>query len=700
MIDPDDPRLTAHALGELDDPAFAASLDEADLLELAELRALAGQLEAEFAAEPRVSLGVEQRAAVFAASSGRRRAWLPWVAAAGVAALVYGGVRSASRSEPTHQLAQGLPKPSVLYSGAPLELTIAPPEEVVTVVPGAIGSGGNADGTTPVEGVTLGTEAPLSHWHANGEVAEGQVARLSGALDAEGLRALRELSLDSRRRLEGGEADSDVDWRFVEVVEAGDLERDALLAYALGLREPAPVLERPFVAVAEEPRSTFSVDVDTASYALMRRDLTRSGRLPDPSAVRVEEWINTFDYGYAPPRDGRPFAAHAEVAACPWAPTHRLVRIGLKGAEPPAGQRPASNLVFLLDVSGSMSSDDKLPLLKQALRQLTRQLRAQDRVAIVVYAGASGLVLDSTAGDQHAAILRAIDGLEASGSTNGGAGIELAYSIATQNYLEGGVNRVILATDGDFNVGVSDREALTALIERKAQSKVFLSVLGLGMQGHADATLEQLADHGDGSYAYLDTLREAHKVLVTQASGTLHTIAKDVKLQLEFNPARVASYRLIGYESRTLANRDFADDAKDAGEIGAGHTVTALYEVVPAGAADGEPLRYQPERPGGAHPGELLFLKLRYKTPEGDASQLMELPVQDAGQGFQEASEDFRFAAAVAAFGLVLRGSAHAGSASLEQVQAVAQDSLGPDRHGYRAEFLDLVRRARELTGR
>ena len=488
---------------------------------------------------------------------------------------------------------------------------------------------------------------------------------------------------------------------WFEAREAGPEALGVFFYREYGHAHSAGPVENPFVSAEAQPRSTFSVDVDTASYALMRRSLTQNHALPAPDAVRIEEWINYFDYDYAPPSGEHPFAAHVEVAGCPWNAATRLVRIGLKGYEAPAAERPASNLVFLLDVSGSMSSENKLPLLKKALRMLVQQLRPQDRVAIVVYAGASGLVLESTPGDQREEILGAIERLGAGGSTNGGAGIELAYSVASQHYIEGGVNRVILATDGDFNVGVTERSQLLELIERKARSKVFLSLLGLGMRDPADATMEQLADRGNGSYSYLDTLREAHKVLVTEASGTLFTIAKDVKLQLEFNPARVASYRLIGYENRVLANRDFNDDTKDAGEIGAGHTVTALYEVVPTASEAGtDPLRYPPQQPAGVHTDELLFLKLRYKQPEGDVSKLMELPVVDSGKGFAQASQDFRFAAAVAAYGMILRNSAHKGTATLAQVEAIAQENPGLDRHGYRAEFVELVTRARKLAGR
>ena len=463
--------------------------------------------------------------------------------------------------------------------------------------------------------------------------------------------------------------------------------------------------ENPFLDVRQNPLSTFSIDVDTASYSNVRRFL-RQRALPPQDAVRIEELVNYFPYHYAPPDDGAPFSVHAETAACPWAPRHRLLRIAIKGREVDFENRPASNLVFLLDVSGSMDDPAKLPLLKSALRLLVEKLGENDRVAIAVYAGASGLVLPSTSGDRQEGILAALDDLQAGGSTNGAAGIELAYQVAREHFIAGGVNRVILATDGDFNVGVSDIGSLTRLVEREAESGVFLSVLGFGSGNLKDSTMEQLADRGNGNYAYLDTINEARKALVEQAGGTLIAIAKDVKLQLEFNPRQAAAYRLIGYENRLLRSEDFNDDRKDAGDIGAGHTVTAFYELAPideerAGGAVDE-LKYQ--RPGestdAANSGELATLKLRYKEPGGEQSRSMSLAVADSRRAFAEASEDFRFAAAVAAFGLVLRSSPHKGDADLAAIEAWAAASRGADEHGYRAEFVRLVQWAAELAPR
>ncbi len=466
--------------------------------------------------------------------------------------------------------------------------------------------------------------------------------------------------------------------------------------------------------VASEPLSTFSIDVDTASYSNVRRFLT-SGRLPPRDAVRVEELVNYFPYRYEAPTSDVPFAAHLEVASAPWAPAHRLVRIGLKGRELDAATRPAANLVFLIDVSGSMNSANKLPLVKESLRLLVERLRPDDRVAIVTYAGSSGLALPSTPASQKRDILAALEELSPNGSTNGAMGIHLAYDIAKANFATGGLNRVILCTDGDFNVGVSQPAELTRLIQEKAKSRVFLSVFGFGMGNLKDSTLESLADQGNGAYGYIDTRREAEKVFIEQLEGTLATIAKDVKVQVEFNPARVASYRLVGYENRILAKEDFNNDAVDAGDIGAGHTVTALYEIVPVGVgSDGavrpmvDALKYQMPAPVAKRRtddtevvpplAELLTVKVRYKSPEGDVSRKQEFPLIDTGGPFTEASRDFRFAAAVAAWGMVLRDSPHRGSATFEQVLGWAESGLGDDAGGHRGEFVQLVRRSAELS--
>jgi Ca-activated chloride channel family protein len=463
----------------------------------------------------------------------------------------------------------------------------------------------------------------------------------------------------------------------------------------------AHIQENAFLAAANNPLSTFSIDVDRASYANVRRFI-HDGMRPPIDAVRIEELINYFPYGDAPPSRDDPLAIHAEVAPAPWQPLHRLVRIALKGRPIDMEDAPTSNLVFLLDVSGSMNSPDKLPLLKTAFGMLVDHLRPDDRVAIVVYAGAAGLVLPSTLGAEKEAILEAINSLEAGGSTAGGAGIRLAYKVAAENHIEGGNNRVILATDGDFNIGVSSDSEMIRLIEEKREQGTFLTVLGFGTGNLKDSKMEQIADHGNGNFAYIDSALEAKKVLVSEMGGTLLTIAKDVKLQIEFNPTKVAAYRLIGYENRLLAAEDFEDDTKDAGELGAGHSVTALYEVIPVGVDSPaeirglDSLRYQrtTQRPDASDSEELLFVKLRYKEPDQDRSRLMDLPVMDRTG---EASEDFRFASAVAAWGMLLRDSEFCKGFSLNQVAQLAKNSLGEDEEGYRSEFVRLVETAKTL---
>lgn len=468
------------------------------------------------------------------------------------------------------------------------------------------------------------------------------------------------------------------------------------------------IIENPFqTTVGTKALSTFSIDVDTASYANVRKFLLDNHRLPPPGAVRIEELINYFDYNYEASTGDVPFAVHVEVAGCPWKPGHRLVRVALKGKEIQVDKRPVSNLVFLLDVSGSMSSADKLPLVKHGIAMLVQQLGENDRVAIVVYAGSTGLVLPSTLGDEKEKITAVLSRLHARGSTAGGAGIQLAYKIAKDHFVGGGVNRVILCTDGDFNVGVSNTAALEKLVAQKAKDGTFLTVLGFGRGNLNDEMMERISNKGNGNYHYIDSLTEARKVLVDELSGTLITIAKDVKIQIEFNPAKVAAYRLIGYENRMLAAKDFKDDKKDAGEIGAGHKVTALYEIVPAdvalpGSEDVIELKYQKtakvkvENDGSK---ELLTLRLRYKKPDGVKSKPIEFPITDSGKKFSRASKDFKFASAVASFGMLLRNSKHKGESTYASVLEIAAEGQYPDKHGYRAEFLQMVRQAKQLSG-
>jgi Ca-activated chloride channel homolog len=502
---------------------------------------------------------------------------------------------------------------------------------------------------------------------------------------------------------------------------AAFLTRDDAADHASNTEAYERIVENRFLNVRQQPLSTFSIDVDSASYSNVRRFLQQR-QLPPADAVRIEELINYFPYNYPEPDGADPFAVHIEVAGCPWNDAHRLARIGIQGKHVAESQRPAANLVFLLDVSGSMNHPKKLPLVKESMRMLVGQLGENDHLAIVAYAGAAGVVLPSTSATQRARILNAIDHMQPGGSTNGALGIRVAYEIAAENFQKSGINRVILCTDGDFNVGITDQTELTRLIETQAKTGVFLSVLGFGMGNLKDSTMEHLADRGNGNYAYIDGLAEAKKVLVNQMSGTLITIAKDVKIQVEFNPAQVSGYRLIGYENRRLADRDFRDDTKDAGEIGAGHSVTALYEIVPAGVAlsskvaptAGQRLKYQPDvteetlpavRPvdatQSANSGsdELLTVKLRFKQPDGDASQEREFAVSDRGTAFSQSSGEFRFAAAVAQFGMLLRSSQFGGNSTFDSVLATAEAACGDDPNGYRSEFLQLVKLARGLSG-
>ncbi|MCU1227811.1 MAG: von Willebrand factor type [Acidobacteria bacterium] len=475
------------------------------------------------------------------------------------------------------------------------------------------------------------------------------------------------------------------------------------LTGSMNTEEYGRIAENGFLRVTDNPLSTFSIDVDRASYSNVRRFLD-SGQMPVRDAVRIEEMVNYFTYDYPQPSGSHPFSVTTEIAACPWNAKNRLLLVGLQGKNVQTEDLPPSNLVFLIDVSGSMNEENKLPLLKKSLSMLVNELRAKDRVAIVVYAGNAGLALPSTPGSDKASILAAIDELEAGGSTAGGEGILLAYKTAKENLLEHGNNRVILATDGDFNVGVSSDGELEQLIEKKRAEGISLTVLGFGRGNIKDSKMELLAEKGDGNYAYIDNLLEARKTLVTEMGGTLLTIAKDVKLQLEFNPSKVLAYRLIGYENRLLRKEDFHDDAKDAGDMGAGHSVTALYEIVPPDGdlqlANVDALKYQTSgiSDEAKKSPELLTLKLRYKAPEGGASKLLTQPVLDSATTFDAASDNLRFAAAVAEFGMLLRDSKYKGDASYDAVRQLAVKSAGRDEEGYRRDFVKLVDQASELA--
>lgn len=461
----------------------------------------------------------------------------------------------------------------------------------------------------------------------------------------------------------------------------------------------ATIRENGYKNVRMNPLSTFSIDVDNASYSNVRRYINQ-GELPPIDAVRVEEMLNYFNYDYPEPEGEHPFSVSTELSACPWNTEHYLMHIGLKGKSIDKSELPPSNLVFLLDVSGSMGAPNKLPLLKRAFKLLVNEMRPNDRVAIVVYAGAAGKVLDSTPGNQKKEILEALEKLSAGGSTAGGEGLKLAYKIARENFIEKGNNRIILATDGDFNVGVSSTSEMERLVEKERENGVFITVLGFGMGNIKDDKMETIADKGNGNYAYIDNIQEARKVFITEFGGTLFTIAKDVKFQLEFNPAQVKAYRLVGYENRLLNDEDFNDDTKDAGEMGAGHTVTALYEIIPAGSDEDvpsvDPLKYQDAKSvSGKVSNKLLTIKLRYKQPDGNKSKLLELPVKNKLD--KNTSENYRFSAAVASFGMLLRGSEFMGNTTIGSVLDLAKNAKGEDDEGYRAEFIQLVKTVNDL---
>ncbi|CAN5329371.1 VWA domain-containing protein [soil metagenome] len=468
--------------------------------------------------------------------------------------------------------------------------------------------------------------------------------------------------------------------------------------------EYSNIFENGFHKVSDDPLSTFSIDVDAASYSNVRRFLN-SNQLPPAGAVRTEEMINYFKYDYPQPAGNVPFSINTELSDCPWNKQNKLLLIGLQGKNIPVENLPPSNLVFLIDVSGSMSDENKLPLVKASMKLLADQLREQDHISIVVYAGSAGLVLPVTSGGDKQKIKRAIENLEAGGSTAGGAGIQLAYKTARENFLEKGNNRVILCTDGDFNIGASSDDEMVRLIEKEREKSVFLTVLGYGMGNYKDSKMQQLADKGNGNHAYIDGMSEAKKVLVNEFGGTLFTIAKDVKLQLEFNPAKVAGYRLIGYENRLLNKEDFNDDKKDAGELGSGHTVTALYEIIPAGIKSEylknvDPLKYQKKKNENLSlfADELLTIKFRYKAPAGSKSELIVHPVKDEGVTIENTTDNFRFAAAVADFSMLLRNSEYKGTSNLQDVISLAMASSGNDTEGYRKEFVELVKKASKLS--
>ena len=746
-LDPNDPRLTAYALGELDETEQAAIEDELLHSDVArqtveEIRAVAGLLKEELCGEPGLQLSEPQRSSIeLKLRSGKGKSLFSpsrglyaggaLLAAASLFLVVY---LNWSQRKTSLENANDRNGKIIGQENSPSPVLPEIPKPVGAITNGnhAVQQAGDSVSTKnsliqtarKKQGAAIGTERIIQDETASqflvqagqigqkGIVASSVVATpmvpppaarppagiRGGGRTASGVGMGRFRVQQSFLALNASSEPQNYESEELKTLRDKGFYRQGFNTEAYDR-----VVDNPFLRATQNPLSTFSIDVDTAAYANLRRFLS-SGALPPKDAVRIEEMVNYFAYSYSGPKNSDPFSAQVEVASAPWKPEHRLVKVGLKGREIAQDKRPPSNLVFLIDVSGSMQPPNKLPLIKRGLPLLVEKLTENDRVAIVVYAGASGLVLPSTTCDHKAKILAALENLEAGGSTNGGSGIQLAYDTAIANFIKGGTNRVILATDGDFNVGVTNQGELTRLIEEKAKSGVFLSVLGFGMGNYKDSTLEKLADKGNGNYAYVDSLQEARKVLVEEMGGTLITIAKDVKIQVEFNPALVGAYRLIGYENRILRAEDFNDDTKDAGEIGAGHTVTALYEVVPVGKEGALPgidsLKYQKpvEVTRESKSGELLTLKLRYKEPDGATSKLMQVPVSDRGTSWAQASRDFKFASAVAALGMILRDSPYKGNATLGSVLDLAEAGRGEDKQGYRVEFIELVRSARGLV--
>ncbi|SKC76652.1 vWA domain-containing protein [Ohtaekwangia koreensis] len=501
-------------------------------------------------------------------------------------------------------------------------------------------------------------------------------------------------AVQSRKSVTGSVSVIDSKTSMPEAIYA---KRDDYQESEWNTEEYDAIHENIFHDAIKNPLSTFSIDVDAASYSNIRRFINNGSR-PPKDAVRIEEMVNYFDYDYDQPEGKDPFAVITEISTAPWNSKHKLVHIGLQGKRIPTENLPSSNLVFLIDVSGSMDEQNKLPLLKSSLKMLVEELRPQDHVAIVVYAGAAGLVLEPTAGSDKKKIIEALDRLEAGGSTAGGAGINLAYATALEHFKQGGNNRVILATDGDFNIGESSDASMERLIESKRKDGIFLTVLGYGMGNYKDSKMEILADKGNGNYAYIDNITEARKVLVNEFGGTLFTIAKDVKLQIEFNPSHVKAYRLIGYENRMLKSEDFNNDKKDAGELGSGHTVTALYEIIPVGVESEffkiDELKYQTSKidPAAKRSDELMTIKLRYKKPDEDSSKLIVHPLKDTNIMLSKTSDNFRWSAAVAGFGMLLRESEYSKDFTYDDVARLAQGSRGEDKEGYRIEFINMVK--------
>jgi Ca-activated chloride channel homolog len=735
-----DPGLTAADRGEIETRLAA---DPAAQRAVAETRKVAEWLTAGLTAEQATTPAGEFVTVPVIAPNPRRGRWTMWAVAAAVLLAFAGGVGTfLQTSQPSNTFARAGSEIHVASTSEQMEgsrresLAEARVREGIQTqggVPttayeeyarktGLVAGGGKGDGgdrptlldpEVAKKQAARGIEFPSPATGRSTPIATSPALGVPEVIEEPG-RPRTRLSqrLDDANKKLIDEVDAKFDPYRVERKKSDAAEKLSPSADAVAPGDRYPALrENAFVPVeGRNALSTFGVDVDTASYSIVRKYLT-VGQLPPANAVRLEELVNYFPYRDPAPDGDEPFAVRVEMAACPWQPANRLVRVGLKAKPVRTDRRPPSNLVFLIDVSGSMNEPNKLPLVKASLMMLLGQLGENDRVAVVVYAGASGMVLDSTPASKKAEIIGALDRLEAGGSTNGSGGLTQAYAVAAANFVKGGTNRVILCTDGDWNVGTTGTADLVKLVEEKRKTGVFLSVLGYGMGNLRDEMMVQLAGKGNGNYAYIDTAREANKALVEQFGGTLVTVAKDVKIQIEFNPAAVKAYRLLGYEKRILAARDFHDDTKDAGEMGAGHVVTALYELVPAdgtipGTDKVDDLRYQKKADAAPVPAvtakadEAFVVKMRHKKPDGDVSTLRELPVKNEAKGYGEASEDFRFAAAVASFAMLLRDSPYKGNATYAAVQELADAARGHDPSGYRAEFGELVKRAKAVSGK
>ncbi len=724
-----DPKLTAFALGELEgeEEIQMRQIVEKDSelkSEVESIKNLAKSLEADLKMSEPVRLEQADRDAVFAKTIDRSGGW--WKSksvlfpAGGLLAALFLGVLILPQVDKQISSTQIPADSQITVRHAPLEEQVSPPVATKDSLPKPV--------TEPVQADSVQREDDKSEKVFSGieerEMLSAQSIEHSAPSAPVATKSISLSNAVSRGLVVGGMAPGRAAVSSESKRRREIAPQDTLAEVEHNTEAYSHIAENEFKSVKDQPLSTFSIDVDTASYANVRRFLN-SSQLPPVDAVRIEEMVNYFRYDYVAPKGGtsaQPFAVNMELSAAPWNPRHKLVRIGLKGREGNLENRPSSNLVFLIDVSGSMENPQKLPLLRSAFKLLVEQLRAKDRVAMVVYAGSSGVVLPSTPGSEKEKILSALDRLQAGGSTNGASGIQEAYETAQKSFVKGGINRVILATDGDFNVGMTSEGELIRLIEEKAKSGVFLTVLGFGMGNYKDSIMQKLANKGNGNHAYIDSIREAKKVLVEQAGGTLNTIAKDVKIQVEFNPAAAQSYRLIGYEKRMLNAEDFNDDTKDAGEIGEGHTVTALYEVVPHGviqetAPAVDPLKYQvptnskedsagttvgkTEARGMVHSSdELLTLKVRYKRPDGDKSDKLEVPLKNETRDFNQASSDLKFAASVAGFGMLLRDSKNKGDLTFDQVISIAESNvrIRGQADEYRLEMLELVKKAKSLN--